>query len=145
LDQALKLNVEKDAQEKLEQALRLNAEKDAQLKYLRKQSDRTMRMNRREVLRTPTRSAHKPSEEEDESHPDPSEEEEERRPRRRSRVRQQTMDFRVESLEFDEHLNPDDFLDWLNAVERLFKFKEVPDDKRAKLLALKLRKYASIW
>jgi len=42
-------------------------------------------------------------------------------------------------------LNPDDFLDWLSAAERVFKHKEVPDDKKVKLVALKLRKYASIW
>jgi len=30
-------------------------------------------------------------------------------------------------------------------VERVFKYKEVPDDKKVKLVALKLHKYASIW
>jgi len=36
-------------------------------------------------------------------------------------------------------------LDWLNTVKRVFKYKEVPDDKKIKLVALKLRKYASVW
>jgi len=131
-------------EEKLEEALTLNAEKDAQLEYLRKQLDRTMKMNRREFLSTPTSSIHEPSEEEVESSHD-SHEEEEMRPRRREQGRQQTLDFRVEIPEFEGHLNPDEFLDWLNTVERVFNLKDVPDDKRVKLVALKLRKYASIW
>ena len=36
-------------------------------------------------------------------------------------------------------------MDWLNTVKRVFKYKEVPDDKKIKLVALKLRKYASVW
>ena len=88
-------------EKKLEQALKLNAEKDAQLEYLRKQLGRTMKMNRREVLSTPTGSAHEPSEEEVESYHD-SNEEEERRPRRRERGRQQSLDFRVEIPELKE-------------------------------------------
>ena len=55
------------------------------------------------------------------------------------------MDFRVEILEFEGQLNPDDFLDWLNTVERVFKYKEVLNDKKVKLVALKLCKYASVW
>jgi len=54
------------------------------------------------------------------------------------------MDFRVEIPEFEGQLNPDDFLDWLNTAERVFRYKEVRDDKKVKLVALKLRKYASI-
>ena len=33
----------------------------------------------------------------------------------------------------------------MNTVERVFEYKDVPDDKKVKLAALKLRKYASIW
>ena len=36
-------------------------------------------------------------------------------------------------------------MDWLNTVKRVFEYKEVPDDKKIKLVALKLRKYASVW
>ena len=47
--------------------------------------------------------------------------------------------------EFEGQLDPDHFLDWLQTVERLFKYKDISDDKKVKLVALKLRKYASIW
>ena len=55
------------------------------------------------------------------------------------------MDFKVEIPEFEGQLNPDDFLEWLSTVERVFEYKDIPDDKKVKLVALKLRKYASIW
>lgn len=47
--------------------------------------------------------------------------------------------------EFEGQLDPDIFLDWLQTVERVFEFKDIPDDRKVKLVALKLRKYASIW
>ena len=36
-------------------------------------------------------------------------------------------------------------MEWLHTAERIFEYKEVPKDKKVKLLALKLRKYASLW
>jgi len=42
-------------------------------------------------------------------------------------------------------LDPDSFLDWLRTAERVFDDKDVPDEKKVKLVALQLRKYASIW
>jgi len=42
-------------------------------------------------------------------------------------------------------MDPDSFLDWLRTVERVFDYKDVPHEKKVKLMALKLRKYASIW
>jgi len=30
-------------------------------------------------------------------------------------------------------------------VERIFEFKEIPEDKKVKIVALRLRKYASLW
>ena len=37
----------------------------------------------------------------------------------------------------------DEFLGWLQIVERVSNFKDIPDEKKIKLAALKLRKYAS--
>jgi len=62
------------------------------------------------------------------------------RPRRESH-----LDFRVDISEFEGQLDPDLFLDWLQTVERIFEYKDISDDKKVKLVALKLRKYASIW
>jgi len=36
-------------------------------------------------------------------------------------------------------------LEWLYIVERVFEYKEVPKDKKVKLVALKLGKYTSLW
>jgi len=47
-------------------------------------------------------------------------------------------------LEFEGKLDPDDFLEWMQTVERIFEYKEIPKDKKAKLLALKFRKYFSL-
>ena len=33
----------------------------------------------------------------------------------------------------------------MDTVERIFEFKDVPNDKKVKLLALRLRKYACLW
>ena len=46
---------------------------------------------------------------------------------------------------FEGKLGPDEFLDWLRTVEKVFDYKDIPEDKRVKLVASKLRKYASIW
>jgi len=51
----------------------------------------------------------------------------------------------VDIPEFEGQLDPDHFLDWLQIVERVFEYKDISDDKKVKLVALKLRKYASIW
>jgi len=85
-------------------------------------------------------------EEESESNPfGTSEEEEVREPKRRRGGKQPSMDFMVEIPKFEGQLNPDEFLHWMNTVERAFEYKDIPDDKKVKLVALKLCKYASIW
>jgi len=53
--------------------------------------------------------------------------------------------FRVDIAEFEGQLDPDHFLDWLQTVEQVFEYKDVAEDKKVKLVALKLRKYTSIW
>ncbi|GJR03706.1 putative CCCH-type zinc finger family protein [Tanacetum coccineum] len=54
--------------------------------------------------------------------------------------------MRVNIPEFDGNtLNPEGFIDWLVAVEEVFEFKEVPENKRDSLIATKLRGRASAW
>ena len=53
--------------------------------------------------------------------------------------------IKVDIPEFEGRLRLDDFVDWLCTVERVFELKDVPDDKRVKLVAIKLKKHASIW
>ena len=55
------------------------------------------------------------------------------------------MDFKVAIPEFEGQLNPDEFLDWMSTVKRVFEYKDILDDKKVKLVFLKLRRYVSIW
>ena len=38
--------------------------------------------------------------------------------------------------------NPDDFIDWLTTIERIFDFKDVLDNHNVEIVAIKLRKHA---
>ncbi|KAI0512359.1 hypothetical protein KFK09_012998 [Dendrobium nobile] len=42
-------------------------------------------------------------------------------------------------------MDPDKFLNWLHTVERIFDFKEIPAERMVKLVAIKLKKSASLW
>jgi len=53
-------------------------------------------------------------------------------------------DFKVDILKFEGQLDPDLFLDWLQTVERFFEFKDIPEETKVKIVALKFRKYDSI-
>ncbi|KAF8021452.1 hypothetical protein BT93_G1786 [Corymbia citriodora subsp. variegata] len=65
--------------------------------------------------------------------------------RRRGRHKDNDRDVKVEVPEFEGSLNPDDFIDWLHAVERVFEFKSYSDEKKCKVAVLKFKKYASLW
>jgi len=67
------------------------------------------------------------------------------RTRRERRPQANSDNFRVEIPEFEGKLDPDKFLEWTNMVKRIFEYKEVLKDKKVKLVALRLRKYASFW
>ncbi|GJX28356.1 hypothetical protein Tco_0236435 [Tanacetum coccineum] len=70
------------------------------------------------------------------------------RPRRNQREdnRRWESGIRVNISEFNGNtLNPNGFIDWLVAVEEVFEFKEVPENKRVSLMATKLRGRASAW
>jgi len=74
----------------------------------------------------------------------------EEEPRTSARVKRPTInvnsnDFRVDILEFEGKLDPKEYLDWLSTIERIFKYKDVPEDKKVKLMTLKLWKCASLW
>ncbi|KAK0594953.1 hypothetical protein LWI29_002093 [Acer saccharum] len=52
---------------------------------------------------------------------------------------------KVEIPEFEGKMQPDEFIEWLNTVDRIFKYQEVPEHRKVKLVAIKLRKHASFW
>jgi len=58
--------------------------------------------------------------------------------------KQLALDNKVEIPQFESQLNSDKFIDWMNTIEREFKYKDVLDDKMVKLVALKPCKYAFI-
>lgn len=54
-------------------------------------------------------------------------------------------DIKVDIPEYDGKLDPDEFVEWLRTVERVFYYKQTTEDNKVKIVALKLRKYASTW
>ncbi|KAM1791319.1 hypothetical protein ACFX12_035298 [Malus domestica] len=55
------------------------------------------------------------------------------------------INMKVDIPEFEGRIKPDEFIDWLNTIERVFNYKEVPDHRKVKIVAIKLTKYASAW
>ncbi|KAJ9551630.1 hypothetical protein OSB04_015675 [Centaurea solstitialis] len=54
-------------------------------------------------------------------------------------------DIKFDISEYDGKLDPDEFVEWLRTVERVFDYKQTTEDNKVKIVALKLRKYASTW
>ena len=125
-------------------------EKEAQNDYLRKQLDTFMKEKRRNLRsssssRRPGSTRLRKGEEEALSDESSNEDDSPRFPRREPRQHHNFNDFKVDIPEFEGRLDPDDFLEWIQTVERVFEYKEVPDEQKVKIVALKLRKYASLW
>jgi hypothetical protein len=53
--------------------------------------------------------------------------------------------FKVEHPEFSSAMQAECFIDWLHRVERIFDYKEVLDNMKVKLVAIKLKVCASAW
>ncbi|KAI4302095.1 hypothetical protein MLD38_037882 [Melastoma candidum] len=62
---------------------------------------------------------------------------------RRQERRAPTMSVQIP--EFEENLDPEEFIDWMHTVECIFDYEEVLKERKVKLAALKLKKYASLW
>ncbi|KAL3503517.1 hypothetical protein ACH5RR_037966 [Cinchona calisaya] len=52
---------------------------------------------------------------------------------------------KIEIPDFKGKHDVDEFIDWLNTIERFFELKDVPDNQKVKIAAIKLKKHASIW
>ena len=52
---------------------------------------------------------------------------------------------RLDILEFEGRMHADDFLDWLNTMERVFKYCDPLEHRRVKLVAIRISKNASFW
>lgn len=53
--------------------------------------------------------------------------------------------IKIELPEFHGSLNPNEFIDWLNTIERIFDYGEVSVEKKVKLVAIRLKGRASAW
>ena len=42
-------------------------------------------------------------------------------------------------------MQPEEFVDWLNTIERIFKYGDALENRKVKLAAIKLKKHASLW
>ncbi|GKA36999.1 reverse transcriptase domain-containing protein [Tanacetum coccineum] len=56
-----------------------------------------------------------------------------------------SLRLKIEIPEFTGKVQPDDFIDWLSTVERVFDVRDIPDKLKVKLVAIKLRQHASLW
>ncbi|KAK1261225.1 hypothetical protein QJS04_geneDACA019084 [Acorus gramineus] len=58
-----------------------------------------------------------------------------------------SRDFRIniDLPSFNGHLNIEEFLDWLAEVERFFDYMDIPEERKEKLVAYKLKGGASAW
>ena len=122
-----------------------NQELENQNECLRKQLGDVLKQ-KQQALASPTGSVHgEDAEEGSNQMSSSSEEEPQRTTRREQRQPAHSNDFRVEIPEFEGRLDLDEFLEWLHKVKWIFDYKEVPKDKKMKLVALRLRKYASLW
>ncbi|GJU02692.1 reverse transcriptase domain-containing protein [Tanacetum coccineum] len=63
----------------------------------------------------------------------------------RPRQRSQDLGIKVDIPVFEGKPHPDEFIDWLHTVERVFDIKNLRDEQKVKLVAIKLKKNASIW
>ncbi|XP_021991805.1 uncharacterized protein LOC110888592 [Helianthus annuus] len=54
-------------------------------------------------------------------------------------------DIKADIPEYDGRLDPDEFIEWLCTVERVFDYKQTSEENKVKVVALKLRKYSSMW
>lgn len=125
-----------------------NERRDRQLAALQQQMEDVLTLlgNRNRRNRTPARrnneEANQTSSESEESSDSDN-----RSPRRgrRNHARDDFRDVKVEPPEFDGSLNPEDYLEWVQSIKRVFEAKGYSDEKSFKVAVLKLKKYASLW
>jgi hypothetical protein len=53
--------------------------------------------------------------------------------------------FKLDILEFQGCLQPEEFPDWVSVVDEILDFQEVPDDRRVPLVSTKFRGRAIAW
>jgi len=54
-------------------------------------------------------------------------------------------DIKVDIPDLERELQPDEFVDWLQAIEPIFEYKDSPEEHKVNIVAVKLKKHALIW
>ncbi|KEH43904.1 hypothetical protein MTR_1g105095 [Medicago truncatula] len=54
-------------------------------------------------------------------------------------------DMKVDIPDFEGKLQPNKFVDWLQTIEHVFDYKEIPEEQKVKIVAVKLKKHGLIW
>ena len=104
-----------------------------QNEYLKNQLTTSTNNQRKSLRSTPSRESSESEQdrEEEDSNPFPSSNDEDRpRARRNQRNSHPSLDFKVEIPEFEGRLDPDEFLEWLQTVERFLSTRMCPKIRR---------------
>jgi len=125
-----------------ETVLKEKTELEAKGKYLQTQLGQLLEEKGRSLgnSKSPTEQGPWIDPEEEERYPHESSSEEGERGRPFWSSEGDNLDFKVDIPTFEGHLDPNIFLDWLRMDERIFDYKDIPNDKKVKLVALKLHK-----
>lgn len=65
--------------------------------------------------------------------------------RSRERPREHDLGVKVDILDFEGPMDSDVFIELTQAVELIFAYKDVLEDRKVKLIAIKLKKSALLW
>nr|GEW98175.1 reverse transcriptase domain-containing protein [Tanacetum cinerariifolium] len=55
-----------------------------------------------------------------------------------------SLGLKIKIPEFTGMVHPDDIIDWLSTVERVYDARDIPDKLKVKLVAIKLRQHVSL-
>jgi Retrotransposon gag protein len=64
---------------------------------------------------------------------------------RRNQQFRRAFDLKTDISVYEGRIQPNEFIYWLNTVERVFEYQDVPEKEKVKIVAIKLKKHASIW
>lgn len=46
---------------------------------------------------------------------------------------------------YEGGLNPEELIDWINGMEKLFNYEEIEDEKKVKFVVTKLKGHVALW
>ena len=46
---------------------------------------------------------------------------------------------------YSGYLNPEELIDWINAMDKYFDYEEIPEEKKVKFAMTRLKGHASLW